>query len=1336
MKKPSRFLRVVATLGMLAGLLAVFGASPAAAAAPDPGWTPGVAPSALIGTVAKPGAQEVYFPWVYNNDNFGLGASNGSVSIQNLTHRDGYVFFYVGNGNGWTYTTYAFLAAGASKTFSAASIGVPASGAPVVAGLYEGKESYDGSKYVCEGDYGHDINHDGDLNDCGYIAVKKSFLVPLAAGGVVKSAVAGASLPYTTSADSSVSGYNGMSGAEVYNCYFNNDWIIVGGPTDGDWEHANNPVKFTSCEGWPKNFWTAQGLYIPIVQTNVGPGGAWDTRVTVANFGVDANAGVELRFFPNNGDGSGSLQTGWQQSVLISVGAVYQITLSDYVPEGWTGNVHILSDDLIGAIADRYKVGTDMWLTNIGSLSTFEVGQFSYGPMKQYAQGGFYYPFAGQYALFAPLVYMDYNGWNTGFSVSNLVETDNNVNIQYVHNGNAIQVVTQRLAPHGMLTAYRPSQPDQDQNQQNPMYDQVAGALILSDYPVAAAVDAVKYFGNDNNVGQAMTYNATANLSLAQAFPLVQKGNPATGMGATSGLSMLNPLPIQNSIKVLWLNQSGYNASNFGISTLIVPAQSIGIAYTMTQHNLPNGYYGSAVAHANLPFVAVTANVDYQVTGDGSVVWNGYNPCGLFRSIDYTGDETLFCVFGITAPPNPPRTFLDVRVEGLPVGATGADIYVFNNECTNPPQTIADADSWAYDVPNETSVTFDGVPGPFCVGVDFDRNGTIDAWFPGTLPAGDPAGDVDVVVAPRGTTILDVVVEGLPSDSPGADLYVYYGGCPTTTPLPTADASLTGVPNDGTAQFVVPAGKYCVGADFDGDGTIDKWYEGTIPDGDPGGDVDLVVSPLTTILDVLVTGLPGTTTADVYVFHGACPTPRPAPGSADAVALGVANNGTPQFTVPSGDFCVGVDFDGDGTIDEWYTSTIPYGDPAGDVDLTVSPPDTFLDVQLQNMPSSMASTTVYAFWGDCQAPLLVANADASVAGVAYNGTAHFPAGPYGDFCVGIDFNNDGTIDFWTFGTLPVGDPTGDVDAIIDGQKTILDVKVQGLPVGHAGVNIYVFHGACETPLPTAADADAQQLLVQDGATAHFGVPPGPFCVGVDIDNDGVIDQWYEDTIPAGDPPDDVDVLVSTMPAVLDVRIENLPSPLTSVDVYIYEGGCVAPLNTADADQVVTGVANGGSASTTIPAGNYCAGIDTDGDGTIDRWVSGVLPPGDPSGDVDAIIDGQRTVLTIMVKSLSGASPYDGKADVYVFFQGCTSPSLSLASADIKQMGMVDAQRVHLDVSPGTYCLGFDYDHDGFAELWYQGTITQGAGVNSTGILFGFLTGPTYFADYFAPLPGA
>ena len=606
---------------MLIGLLAALNATPAAAAS-DPGFKPGVAPSNTLFSIG--GAQEVYFPWVYNNDDFGLGEADGSVTIENLTHEDGYVFFYVGNGDGYDYSTYAYLAGGASKTFSADAIGVPEPGAPVVAGLYAGTVTGNsqGSTIVCEWQYGVDIDGDGDAEDCVPVETyaNVTYYFPMYIAGVVKSAVAGESLPYTTSADTSVSGYNGVSGAEIY------------------------PDLYDDF---------ADGVYLPIVQTNGGPGGPWDTRVTVANMGYDANAAVTLRFFPNDGDGSGSLNPGWQQNILVNVGDVYQITLSDYVPEGWTGNVHILSDDAVAAIADRYKVGTDMWLTNIGSQANFEVQDDSYcgeGRCEIDFEGGLFGIFVGKYVLFAPTVYMDYNGWNTGFAVANLVDLDNDVNIQYVHNGNAVQVVDQRLAPHGMLVAYRPSAPAQDQNQQNPMYDQVAGALILSDYPVAASVDAVKYFGNDNNVGQAMTYNATANLSFAQAMPLVQKGNPATGMGATSGLTLLNPLPVHNPIEVHWLNQSGYNAANFGISTIIVPAYSIGIAYTMTQHNLPNGYYGSVVTDGDLPYVATTGNVDYQVDGDGSVIWNSYNPCGQFRAFqDWEGPCLFF--FGVGETP-------------------------------------------------------------------------------------------------------------------------------------------------------------------------------------------------------------------------------------------------------------------------------------------------------------------------------------------------------------------------------------------------------------------------------------------------------------------------------------------------------------------------------------------------------------------------------------------------------------------------------------------------------------------------------------------------------------
>ena len=40
-------------------------------------------------------------------------------------------------------------------------------------------------------------------------------------------------------------------------------------------------------------------LYLPIVQTNVGPGGAGTRVLRIANVGLDANAAVTVRFFPS-----------------------------------------------------------------------------------------------------------------------------------------------------------------------------------------------------------------------------------------------------------------------------------------------------------------------------------------------------------------------------------------------------------------------------------------------------------------------------------------------------------------------------------------------------------------------------------------------------------------------------------------------------------------------------------------------------------------------------------------------------------------------------------------------------------------------------------------------------------------------------------------------------------------------------------------------------------------------------------------------------------------------------------------------------------------------------
>jgi hypothetical protein len=226
---------VLAALGILAGML-VF-AAPAAVASPSPGgeealWDgetipplfganeSDVADAAILcfgedydGNVLTvdggpfcDGAQEVYFAAVGNGDDFGLGAAQTSVTIQNIDADDAYVFLYVGNGSGWTVTEYAYLAAGASKTFSADDLGIPEGAVvPVVAVAYHVLFAVSACTY----------DEVLDIWDCGiygqypgswYDPVVEVLAEPAFIAGVAKQAVSGVLLPSTTSAVTAVSG--------------------------------------------------------------------------------------------------------------------------------------------------------------------------------------------------------------------------------------------------------------------------------------------------------------------------------------------------------------------------------------------------------------------------------------------------------------------------------------------------------------------------------------------------------------------------------------------------------------------------------------------------------------------------------------------------------------------------------------------------------------------------------------------------------------------------------------------------------------------------------------------------------------------------------------------------------------------------------------------------------------------------------------------------------------------------------------------------------------------------------------------------------------------------
>jgi len=659
------------------------------------------------------GNNTIFYPWVANDDDFGLGAADTSISVQNLEDEDTTIYIYVGNGEGgFDLVTSAFLSAFAAKTFTAEMLGIAeGDGAPVMvaafeevdlsafpdeAGVPEGAlddlpsgtvalvetpvilsnpitADDDGGEttqvVACVVNY-HTASQPGLGQPWGYVAaVDHTFVgeegdVDLVAGEWFTHPFTQQELQDTldlANADEPVELINPFGGlnndGDCFDVIEADDLVLldsvaIGGVAlqtaeagvpgngdddddddNGDDNGAETMQISTSSDTSVSGYNAVNGIeisrfnewYLPIVQTNGGPGGKWNSIIRVGNFSGENNA-VTVRFFPAD-DGSGSLQTGFQVQQLVNGGDTLHIDLSDYVPEDWVGSAHILSDGAVFAMVDRYKVGTSMWITNTGSSADFEnVAQIDGAN--------------GRYALFAPHVLLDYFGWNTGINVANLSDSDNNVSIQYFNLlGNATEVFNQRLAAHGMTYFYDPSIPAQDGGQDvtsDANASIVGSAIIWSESPVAAAVDATKYPETDPNggadVGHATSYNATANVFPWQAVPYVTKGNPTDGSGATSGINIMNPNATATTAEVFWVNPSGFQGSNFGTSSVTIPGFANGFVYTLWQQNLPNGFLGAAQVIADQPVAAASANVNYDVDGDGSAIFNAFNPCGLYRA--------------------------------------------------------------------------------------------------------------------------------------------------------------------------------------------------------------------------------------------------------------------------------------------------------------------------------------------------------------------------------------------------------------------------------------------------------------------------------------------------------------------------------------------------------------------------------------------------------------------------------------------------------------------------------------------------------------------------------
>ncbi|MDW7981522.1 MAG: hypothetical protein RMH81_01710 [Thermomicrobium sp.] len=377
---------------------------------------------------------------------------------------------------------------------------------------------------------------------------------------------------------------------------------------------------------------------LPVVQTNSG----WNTVLKVTNLRNQQNQ-VTVTLQRARGVLVGNATYTLTQT--LDAGEVWTIDLSAVVPAEWVGAAFV-SAQLAGvaAVAERYKPAWRMLLTNEGVPRTTATTRY------------------------APVVFRDYNNWNTGITLVNLDTTaPNTLTLTYYDRNGLPQVVPPELSaitlqPGESAFIYRPdvsAVPSLDPTRVN-------AVVISGQRPFAAAVDEVKYLAGPGQ-GQAMSYIAPAapdvsavkpSWSAAEtqartagqvagrawfthvlALPLFQVGD-ATGQGDVSGFTLFNPTSRQQlaNVQLLATNGAPVAPSQVGTSEnpvlVAVPAGGYAVIYPYptdfgtTFTSAPRNFTGTALvgvtdgAGSGTGFLVGISNVvNYQVAGDGSGVF-------------------------------------------------------------------------------------------------------------------------------------------------------------------------------------------------------------------------------------------------------------------------------------------------------------------------------------------------------------------------------------------------------------------------------------------------------------------------------------------------------------------------------------------------------------------------------------------------------------------------------------------------------------------------------------------------------------------------------------------
>lgn len=342
----------------------------------------------------------------------------------------------------------------------------------------------------------------------------------------------------------------------------------------------------------------SSGWFLPIVQTNSD----WNTTLRIANLHPTATTTARVEFYPNGNQlgGAGITKT---VSVTIPAGdAVHINALTELGVTGWVGYASVTADRSVGVLAHRSKPTAIMAITNAAVAA------------DRLADNG---PFRSV----APLLFSAYNGWNTGINLANVADRQASVTVRYFETGGAfVREDILSLPPRSMRFLYTPGNIAQE--------GFVGSATIESDVPLIGAIDEVKY-----ETTEAMSYLASSVPQSNAAIPITFKQSPVDGQNDNSGINIANlNTNAEQRVEVTLFSDTGMAVLSEPI-VVTLPAGSSAFVYLPFVESLPAGTLAAArLASADpLGFVAVSNNVNYAVSGDGSVVFNATGEQGLYR---------------------------------------------------------------------------------------------------------------------------------------------------------------------------------------------------------------------------------------------------------------------------------------------------------------------------------------------------------------------------------------------------------------------------------------------------------------------------------------------------------------------------------------------------------------------------------------------------------------------------------------------------------------------------------------------------------------------------------